>query len=224
MPQSLAIVILGATGAVGSEVLKELLVIPNIGTITLLGRRIIPSVDRSNVVQRTIDIHDPTTYVEYVKGHDVAICTLGVGEPSRISKEEFVRIDKTAVIQFAQACKLNGVRHFELLASVGISAASSSFYLRTKGELVEELKALNFERLSIFQPSMILTPSNRYGIMQGITLFVWPLISTLFFGPLRKFKGVKIESLGRAMARNVLSGKKGLEYLTWGEFEELTKT
>jgi len=61
-----------------------------------------------------------------------------------------------------------------LLSSVGISPKSKSFFLRTKGELVEALKALNFERLSIFMPSMILTPTNRYGFSQALTLAVWP--------------------------------------------------
>ena len=36
--------------------------------------------------------------MSYLGGHNVAICTLGVGEPSKVSKkEEFVKIDKTAV-------------------------------------------------------------------------------------------------------------------------------
>lgn len=56
-----------------------------------------------------------------------------------MSKEDFVRIDKQAVLDFAVACMEAGVSHFQLLASVAISPQSKSFYLRTKGELVEEL-------------------------------------------------------------------------------------
>ena len=68
-----------------------------------------------------------------------AICTLGVGQPSKMSKEEFLKIDKQAVLDFAVSCKNNGIKHFQLLASVSINANSSSFYLRSKGELVEWL-------------------------------------------------------------------------------------
>jgi len=77
---------------------------------------------------------------------------------------------------------------------------SNSFYLRTKGELVEALKALNFDRLSIFQPSMILTPTNRYGIAQAITLKVWPFLKPLLMGSLRKYRGIPVNVLGQAMA------------------------
>ncbi len=58
---------------------------------------------------------------------------------AKMSKEDFVRIDKQAVLDFAVACMEAGVSHFQLLASVAISPQSKSFYLRTKGELVEEL-------------------------------------------------------------------------------------
>ena len=104
-----------------------------------------------------------------------------------------------------------------------IDSNSSYFYARIKGELVNELKALDFERLSIFEPSMIITPSNRYGFTQAVLLFVWPIISPLFFGGLRKYKGIAVEQLGKAMAVNILLEKTGVENLDWDDFQTLTK-
>ena len=217
-----SIIMMGATGAVGGEVLKNLLESAHIEKLTLLGRRVLPTVTASFVAQHIIDISDPTTYQTHVAKHDVAICTLGIGEPSKTSKENFIKIDKTAVIDFAKVCKAQGVQHFELLASVGISSKSASFYLRTKGELVDELKALNFERLSIFKPSMILTPTNRYGISQAITLAVWPKLKPLLFAGLRKYRGVKVANLGKAMAMNIWEEKQGYEELVWDDFKRLS--
>lgn len=213
-----SVVMLGASGAVGTEALNSLLLLKNIQQITLLGRNPIPNITTGNVQQHKIDISDAGSYRSFVKNHTTAICTLGVGQPSKISKEEFIKIDKTAVLDFATECKKAGVKHFELLASVGISSTSSTFYLRTKGELVDELKALNFDRLSIFQPSMILTPNNRYGIGQAITLKIWPLLKPLLFGNLRKYRGVPVNVLGQAMAKNILKEGEGYEALQWDEF------
>ncbi|MDA3781113.1 MAG: NAD(P)H-binding protein [Bacteroidales bacterium] len=213
-----SIVMLGASGAVGAETLDTLLQFENIEQLTLLGRKTIPDIDFDYVQQYKISISDPTSYHNYLEGHTTAICTLGVGEPSKMSKEEFVKIDKIAVLDFAKACKEAGVKHFELLASVGINPKSISFYLRIKGELVEELKALNFERLSIFQPSMILTPTNRYGISQAITLKVWPLLKCLLIGSLKKYRGIPVNALGQAMAKNIFNKNKGYEILQWEEF------
>lgn len=100
-----SIVMLGASGAVGSEALKTLLVHNNIHLLTLLGRTPISGLNKANVYQHKINVSKPDSYQEYIQGHDIAICTLGVGEPSRISKEEFLKIDKEAVLDFAKACK-----------------------------------------------------------------------------------------------------------------------
>lgn len=216
-----SVVVLGATGAVGTETVKQLEGFSNLKRLTLLGRRRLEGCTADFVQQKSVDIFKPESYERYLQGHQTAICTLGVGEPSKMSKEDFIRIDKQAVLDFAVACKKAGVSHFQLLASVAISPQSKSFYLRTKGELVEELKALQFERLSVFQPSMILTPNNRYGISQAITLLVWPLLKPLLILGLRKYRGISVELLGKAIAANMLTKKKGVEIIQWDEFMEL---
>ena len=217
------VVMLGATGAVGGEVLKNLISSNITQKITLLGRRDLKDISQDYIVQHRANIFDTTSYIEHIKNHDTAICTLGVGEPSKMSKEDFIKIDKTAVIEFAKVCKNSGIKHFELLSSVGINHQSSNFFLRSKGELVEELKALHFDRLSIFQPSMIITPQNRYGINQALTLALWPIIDKIFFAGLKKFKGIKVELLGKAIAMNITNDHHGLEMLTWTDFQRLIK-
>jgi uncharacterized protein YbjT (DUF2867 family) len=218
----ISIIHLGASGAVGTEVLKVVQCEKKVSKYTVLGRRVLENVFDS-VIQKKISLFEPNSYEEYIAGHDTAICTLGVGEPSKISKEEFIKIDKQAVIDFATSCKKNGVKHFQLLASVSIDAKSSSFYLRTKGQLVEALKELNFERLSVFMPSMIITPINRYGALQGITLKVWPILDKIFIGKASKYKGVSVELLGRAMAKNSFTKQRGVSYLVWEDFINLNK-
>jgi len=217
----LSIVMIGATGAVGGHAVQKLLTLPEVGRITLLGRRPVADISDARVEQHKIDIFTPASYDSLLAGHTTAVCTLGVGEPSKMNREDFVKIDKTAVLDFATACKKAGVRHFELLASVGISSSSASFYLRIKGELVDELQALNFERLSIFQPSMILTPTNRYGFSQALTLAVWPWLKPLLIGGLRKYRGIPVAQLGGAIGANVATNKSGVERLTWDDFVRL---
>lgn len=207
-------VMLGASGAAGLETNNQLLKSVKPKKISSLGRRKIDLVD-SNLEQHEIDIFKPESYSELLSNHEIAICTLGVGEPSKISKEDFIKIDKSAVLDFAKACKNAGVQHFQLLSSVGISAKANNYYLRTKGELVEEIKELNFERFSVFQPSMILTTTNRYGFSQGLVLKVWPVINYILVGSLSKYKGVKVAVLGKAIANNVLTDKKGVEFLAF---------
>ena len=215
------IVMIGGSGAVGGHAVRSMLSLPQVDKLTLLGRRKMDSISDDRVVQHTINIFATASYVDLLPGHDAAICTLGVGQPSKVSKEEFIRIDKQAVLDFATRCKAAGVRHFELLSSVGISSKSKSFYLRTKGELVDDMERLNFERFSVFKPSMILTPTNRYGLSQAITLKVWPLLSMVLVGGLKKYRGVDVDVLGESITANLLTVGEGVEYLDWSDFMDL---
>jgi uncharacterized protein YbjT (DUF2867 family) len=219
----LSVVMLGASGATGTEALQTLLKSGQTERLTLLGRTPIAGIEADFVRQHIIDILDARSYAGLLAGHDVAICTLGVGQPSKMSREEFLKIDKTAVLDFARACKNAGVAHFELLASVGIDAQSASFYLRSKGELADALMALDFVRLSIFQPSMILTPVNRYGFGQAATLLVWPLLKPLLLGGWRKYRGIPVEVLGQSIALNIFTKKSGVERLHWDDFYALAE-
>lgn len=218
------VAMLGATGAVGSHVARTLVDMTDVVEATLLGRRPLTGLSSNKVRQETVDVFDPSTYEDALSGASAAICTLGIGEPSAVSREEFVKVDKTAVLSFASSCKRAGVRHFQLLGSVGANARSLSFYLRTKGELEQGLEALGFARLSLFRPSMILTPTNRYGLSQALTLAVWPRLNPLFFGPLRKLRGIPVDRLGRAIALNLRSPGSGVEVLHWDQIDALGRS
>jgi uncharacterized protein YbjT (DUF2867 family) len=217
-----SIVMIGATGAVGGEVVRTLVAMPDVQRLTLLGRRPVAGMSGPAIVQETVDVFDPASYAQHLAGHGVAICTFGVGQPSAVAKEELVRVDKTAVLDFAAVCRKAGVRHFALLSSIGAGAKSPSFYLRTKGELEDGLRALNFPRLSLFQPSNILTPTNRYGLFQGVLLAVWPWLDPLLAGPLRPYRGIPVGTLGRAIALNIRGNKTGAEVLRWDDFMSLS--
>jgi uncharacterized protein YbjT (DUF2867 family) len=215
-------VVFGATGAVGGQALAALLASPAFERVTTLGRRVVPGAAAGKLEQHVIDPGKPATYESLLHGHAVAICTFGVGEATKLSREEFRRIDFDYVLDFARACKRQGISHFTLLVSVGADARSRFFYLRSKGELEEAVAALGFDRTSFFRPSMIITPKNRYGVSQAIVLKAWPIVDKLFVGPLRKYRGITIADLGRAMVRNSERPGRGVEVLTWPDFKRLT--
>jgi uncharacterized protein YbjT (DUF2867 family) len=222
---SLSVAVLGATGAVGGEALKALLRDPAVARVTTLGRRPAHPGGHPKLIEHVVDVALPASYEALLAGHDAAICTLGVGQPSGMSDEEFRRIDFQYVLDFAAACERQDVKHFSLLGAVGANPRSRYFYLRLKGELEAAIAKLGFERASFFRPSNIITPANRYGLAQALVLAVWPRLDPLLAGPLRKFRGIRVEELGRAIARNAAqpSGGSGgrVEILYWDDFKRL---
>jgi uncharacterized protein YbjT (DUF2867 family) len=223
MTRPLSVVMLGASGATGGAVVEKLCAMPPISRLTLLGRRPVAAATGPIVAQHLVDPLDAATYAPLLPGHDCAVCTFGVSQPSKMTREEFIRIDKDAVLSFGAACKAAGIRHFELLGSASADPQSGFPYLRTKGELREGLAALDFERLSVFQPSMILTPANRFGFSQALTLTFWPMLTPALAGPWRKYRGIRVETMGAAMAANLLTSGRGTEILHWDQFMALAE-
>ena len=68
---------------------------------------------------------------------------------------------------------------------------------------------------------MIITPSNRYGMTRAITLRIWPWLSHLMVGALRPYRGIEVDALAGAMAKNALTDGHGDEVLTWADFQRL---
>lgn len=218
-------VTLGSTGAVGGHVLAELLRSPAFAAVTTLGRRPSDVPDPpAKLTQHVVSLDDPASYRPLLAGHDVAICTLGVGQPSKMACDEVWKIEVDYVMGFADGCRSEGVKHFSLMTSVGSSSRSRAYYLEMKGILQDRVKALGFPRTSFFQPSMILTPQNRYGITQALTLAIWPKLDWALAGGLRPLRGIKVEDLGRAIALNAARAGEGVETYTWDGFQEILRS
>lgn len=224
MTERLSRVVLGATGAVGRQVVRAALASERVARVTTLGRRPVdlPGSPAGKPVQQVVDVFDASAFEPLLRGHDDAVCTLGVGEPSKVSSEELRRVDVEAPVAFAEACRRQGLRHFTLQTAVGANAKSSVEYLRLKGELEARVTALAFERTSFFRPSMLLISTNRHGTSQALLLALWPRLHRLLAGFLRKYRGIRVEALGRAMAANVLRPAAGaVELLQWNGFHRL---
>lgn len=221
-------IVLGGTGAVGTALTRELIRQPAVAAITLLVRR--KHADREiaaspKVTQEVVDVFDPGSYRHLLSGHELAFSTLGMGQASKATQEEFERVDVECVRVFAEACKESGVSHFSSLGSAGANRNSRVFYLKVKGELEQALIDLEFSRTSLFRPSMIITPQNRYGWTQWLMLRFYPLFDPLMVGGWAQFRSIRVEELGLAMARNALRrpaaerpGAPGVEILTWRDF------
>ena len=213
------VVMIGATGATGGHALARVLADARVTRVTVIGRRAVAT-DDPRVVQRAVDM-ETVDWAPLVAGHDAAICTLGVGEPSKASRQEFLRIDHDIPLGFARAARAAGVGRFALLSAVGVSSASRVFYLRTKGQLEDLVRALGFGALVLAHPSVILTPQNRYGLSQAVVLRVWPWLHPMLGGSLRRYRGVRVDTLGAAIAAASLDDAPGVRVLEWDDFERI---
>ena len=213
-------IVIGATGAVGSSLVRELLASPRVEHVVTLTRRPVDFGTQPKLVSRVIDLDDlERETADAALGCDTAFCTMGVGQPRKLSKEEVRRVDVDYAAAFARGARAGGVRHISLLSSVGADAGSRSFYLRLKGDAEAGVVAAGIARTSLFRPSLLVTKEIRYGLQDRLTQALFPPLSALL--PSR-FHPITVEDLGRAMRINAeLDAPDGVEFLEYPQFKAL---
>ena len=149
--------ILGATGETGKELLHVLAANQSISKLVLIGRRN-QELDENkfkNVDQRVIDFDKIEEFSESFKGFDVGYCCLGTTK-GKSGKEGFIKVDHDYVVGAAKLAKEGGCKHFNLVSSNGSNKDSWFLYPKTKGQAEHDIEKLEFDRLSIYRPALLI--------------------------------------------------------------------
>ena len=160
--------VLGATGATGRELVKLLLEDSKFEKVSIFLRNI-PEIRNDKLEIYKIDFNKINEYKDLING-DILFSALGTTKKDAGGKKEQYLIDYTYQYEFAQMASENGVANYSLVSSTGANAKSLFFYLRIKGALEEAVKKLNFKKIDIFQPPMLIRQSDlmRNGEKSGI--------------------------------------------------------
>ena len=145
--------VIGATGATGKDLVKQLCQDSDFDEIDIFVRRR-SDFHHEKVKAHIVDFDHPEEWKHLVKG-DVAFSCLGTTLKSAGSKENQKVIDYDYQFNFAKAAKENNVQDYILVSAYGASPDSKIFYSRIKGELEEAVKNLKFEKTTIFKPGML---------------------------------------------------------------------
>lgn len=170
------LLLLGATGAVGREVLDLALDDPAVTRITAPTRRKLnPHEKLHNPV---IDFDRDLPDVDWWHA-DAMISCLGTTISKAKTRAAFRGIDHDLVLTCANLAKSQGTPVMVLNSSLGANPKSRNFYLRTKGEIEEALKQLGFERLVLVRPSLIDAQREESRLAEQVSLFAGRLMRPL---------------------------------------------
>ena len=159
------VLIIGATGQVGSAVVRELVAESSCAEVVMVNRRVASLGIDPRVRQVTMDTADPQFPTEVTRlaqsvaaqGDPVygASC-VGVGKGSMKWSEENLKALEIGVVGgFARGCKAGGITRFSLLSAAGSAATSWVRYARVMGLKEDAVREIGFERLAIFRPGII---------------------------------------------------------------------
>ena len=160
--------VLGASGATGRELVQLLLDDSNFNQVSTFVRTVPKTSDKKLKIHK-IDFTKLIEYKDLIKG-DILFSALGTTKKDAGGKKEQYLVDYTYQYEFAKMASENGVANYSLVSSTGANAKSLFFYPRIKGALEESVKKLNFKKIDIFQPPMLIRQSDliRAGEKSGI--------------------------------------------------------
>lgn len=145
------ILIAGATGLVGGLALASALSDPRITQVVAPTRRPLPPHPRLN--NPIVDFDNLPRDAAWWNV-DGAVCALGTTRAAAGSAEAFRKIEGT-IVSVARVLHAHGVRRFALTSSKGADPRARFLYLRTKGEIEQDIRRLGFPSLTIVRPGLI---------------------------------------------------------------------
>lgn len=161
-------VVVGATGLVGSELLRLLVADDRFAAVAVLGRRS-TGVAHRKVAEHVVDFDAPRAWAPLVAG-DVLFSALGTTIRAAGSREAQYRVDHGYQLAAARAARANGVGSYVLVSSAGASPGSRIFYSRMKGELERDVEALGFPRTRILRPGLLDGPRREHRTGEQLAL------------------------------------------------------
>ncbi len=207
MTETRTALLLGATGLVGSHVLKLLSGDEHWDQVVTLGRREMPTVS-SKHVHHVADFDEMDVIAEHFACDDL-FCCLGTTIKQAGSKEAFRLVDLGIPVEAAYLAHAQGASHYALVSALGANHKSRIFYNRVKGETENALADVGFSSLAIFRPSLLTGDRVEYRRGEVVADAVLSVVKPLLIGPFRKYRPTPASDLARVMVRTAYSPAQG---------------
>jgi len=214
-------VVFGATGLVGKELVAELCASNDFEKITAVTRKKL-SISDPKLDQVQIDDFSRLMELKEKLNAGLVFCCIGTTIKVAGSKEAFTKVDLDIPKKIAQLAEALSAPALVVISSIGADAASSNFYLRTKGEMEKSVREIYSGKLRIVRPSLLMGNRDEFRFGEKVSTGFMKTFGWLFAGPLKKYRGIYARDVARAMIK-ISHFKSGKTVYESNELLELKK-
>lgn len=197
--------VVGATGLVGSNLVKLLCDSDEYVAVNVISRRPLDYFHPKLVV--TLREFDQIAESDIEFAHEV-FCCLGTTMKKAGSKEQFEKVDFEYPMTIAALAKHRGIGHFIVISAMGANEKALAYYSRVKGKLEMALTNMDFPHLSIVRPSLITGERGERRLGESLGARALDVINPLLIGPMKKVRSIPAQQIAMAMKVIALHGKK----------------
>jgi len=203
-------IVIGGTGMVGLQLVKQLIEDEKYDEIISLVRRS-SGINNPKLQEKIINFDEPESWSDLVTG-DVLFSTLGTTIAQAKTKDAQFKVDYTYQFIVAETAAKNGVETYVLISSAGANSKSRVFYTNMKGKLEDAVRALSFKQITIIRPGQLAGNRAEKRKSEKIALSIMYFINKL--GLLKRYKPIQAYQVAQAMinaAENKNSGIYSLD-------------
>ncbi|WP_439567875.1 NAD-dependent epimerase/dehydratase family protein [Sphingopyxis sp.] len=197
--------IVGATGLIGRAVIEAF----GDRGITVVTRRPVEGL----APHHAECVAPPESWPDLIAAQQPAVLISCLGTTIRQagSQAAFRAVDHDLILDAARGARRGGTPHMIVVSSVGAATKAGNFYLRTKGETEDGLRALGFDRLDLIRPGLLL--GDRPGpprLGERLATIAAPLADALLHGSFRRYRSIPGAKVAAAIARLAGQGGSGV--------------
>jgi uncharacterized protein YbjT (DUF2867 family) len=199
------VLILGYSGMVGQALLEQCIRSDQVYEILCLGRKE-PDFTHFKLRWISSNLQQPGQDAPHYAAIDRVFCALGTTLRQAGSVDAFRQVDYQMVVNAAALAIQSNVPYFGLVSSAGANVRSMLPYSRIKGETEASLRRMNFQKLSIFRPGLLLGERRSGRPAETLARLTYPLWD---WALPRSVSAVKAHTVASAMVLDSLKEDQG---------------
>lgn len=177
--------------------------------VVILVRKELP-VKHKKLKQIVVDFDKLQDYAAELNGRAI-FCCLGTTRKKTPDRAVYRKIDHDYPVQMAKIGLRNGIEQYHLVSALGADTGSSAFYMKTKGEVEDDIIKVGLKCLHIYRPSFLTghrTEKNR--VEERIVGVLFKVINPLLLGGLKKYRSIPAKTVAMAMYKQSLIKREGV--------------
>ncbi|MGK0367626.1 MAG: hypothetical protein ACI9QD_000764 [Thermoproteota archaeon] len=167
------IAVIGATGLIGSELIKKLSRSHKVDKITTITRS---EIELDGLNQIVLKDMSPETIEGLELEADLYFCALGTTIKTAGSKKAFKYVDHDLVLAFAKLAQKSNLKNLMIVSATGANKNSLVFYNRTKGEMESAVLALTLNSVYFLQPSLLIGERKERRAAEAMAISLYKVI------------------------------------------------
>jgi uncharacterized protein YbjT (DUF2867 family) len=209
------VLLIGASGLIGSELVQLLLRDDKIKSLKVFVRKTLAITDQK-LREILVDFEHLEDFKHEFQG-DALFCCIGTTRKKTPDLEAYKAIDYGIVLASATLARKNQVPQIHLVSAIGAAVSSKIFYNRLKGEIEKDVLQLNFPTTLIYQPAMLIGKRSESRPAEFIAQKLMPFFDVFLLGKAQKYHSIEAKKVAESMLDNLHKPKEGATILRYSE-------